>query len=77
MCKKTISPPQDSAMWGNASLPPGHPPVKCGARPECEGCTYPAHGFVCQFADGSCLRYATAQDRPENAGGIPAQPAAI
>lgn len=42
---------------GNRPLPPGADPVKCDHRPECTGCTFPAHGFVCHFADGNCLRF--------------------
>ena len=35
---------------------PGREPVKVGIKPECEGCKIGAHGFMCHFADGSCLK---------------------
>lgn len=31
----------------------------------CTGCPFPAHGFVCWFSDGSCLRSAAAHERRE------------
>ena len=34
---------------------PMGPPV-CGDRPECEGCPYPAHGFICRSKDGTCMK---------------------
>ena len=34
---------------------PMGPPV-CSARPECEGCPYPAHGFICRSKDGTCMK---------------------
>jgi hypothetical protein len=31
--------------------------ARCGFKPECEGCQFPAHGFMCYGAkDGSCLK---------------------
>lgn len=30
--------------------------VLCTVRPECAGCAYPRHGFICHFSDGSCLK---------------------
>ena len=36
-------------------------PVKCSLFEKCEGCKYPAHGFVCWNQDGSCLRSAVAE----------------
>lgn len=30
--------------------------VHCRIKPECEGCPFPGHGFICWSADGSCLR---------------------
>ncbi len=35
---------------------PGRDRVSCPIRPECAGCNMGAHGFLCHFADGSCLR---------------------
>ena len=34
---------------------PMGPPV-CSDRPECEGCSYPAHGFICRSKDGACMK---------------------
>ena len=34
---------------------PMGPPV-CTDRPECEGCPYPAHGFICRSRDGTCMK---------------------
>ena len=34
---------------------PMGPPV-CTDRPECEGCPYPAHGFICRSKDGTCMK---------------------
>lgn len=31
----------------------------CSQKPKCEGCPYPAHGFICYSADGSCLKTIT------------------
>ena len=28
----------------------------CTAFPHCDGCPYPAHGFICWRSDGTCLR---------------------
>lgn len=45
-------------------VPRRHPPdapdlrVNCGQKPACAGCPYPAHGFICWFQDGACLRTA-------------------
>lgn len=30
--------------------------IRCNIKPECEGCPFPSHGFICWSADGSCLR---------------------
>lgn len=30
--------------------------VVCDIRPECAGCPYPRHGFICHFSDGSCMK---------------------
>ena len=37
---------------GNAREPPEKP--TCTEYPECEGCPYPAHGFVCW--PGNCMK---------------------
>ena len=31
-------------------------PVFCTQNDHCEGCPYPAHGFICWHSDGSCMR---------------------
>lgn len=28
----------------------------CTMKPECEGCHYAAHGFLCHTKDGQCLK---------------------
>jgi len=40
---------------------PDHPPTQeehpaCTVFARCDGCPYPAHGFICWRSDGSCLR---------------------
>ena len=30
--------------------------IRCNIKPECEGCPFPSHGFICWSTDGSCLR---------------------
>ena len=32
------------------------PAPVCNRSPECNGCPYPRHGFLCWGADGTCLR---------------------
>ena len=32
------------------------PAPVCSHSPECDGCLYPRHGFLCWGADGTCLR---------------------
>ena len=39
-----------------APLAPPDFEVQCDVKPECAGCPYPAHGFICWFADGACLK---------------------
>ena len=39
-------------LKGNAREPPEKP--TCTEYPECEGCPYPAHGFVCW--PGNCMK---------------------
>ena len=34
---------------------PMEPPV-CTDHPECVGCPYPTHGFICQSRDGACMK---------------------
>lgn len=57
MDKKKLLPQMNTAQYGNQPLPPPPEPVKCDQRPECVDCTMPAHGFVCHFANGNCLRF--------------------
>ncbi|MDL2324522.1 hypothetical protein LJC61_05160 [Ruminococcaceae bacterium OttesenSCG-928-A16] len=30
--------------------------IHCTMKPECEGCRYAAHGFLCHAKDGLCLK---------------------
>lgn len=30
--------------------------MQCTIKPECKGCSYAAHGFLCHTKDGRCLR---------------------
>ena len=32
------------------------PPPVCRHSARCEGCSYPAHGFLCWSSDSDCLR---------------------
>jgi hypothetical protein len=36
-----------------------------GEKPECLGCPYPRHGFICHFRDGTCLKTSA---RPSKGG---------
>ena len=40
----------------NSRLAPGRESIRVGIKPECEGCNMGAHGFLCHFQDGSCLK---------------------
>ncbi len=31
-------------------------PVRGNIKPECEGCAFPGHGFICWSQDGTCMR---------------------
>lgn len=48
-------------------------PVKCSIKPECKGCTFPSHGFICWSADGSCMadRFRKKPPDPEGADVCP------
>ena len=35
---------------------PDNEPVTCREYEQCDGCNYPAHGFICWHGDGKCLR---------------------
>ena len=35
---------------------PNNEPVMCREYEQCDGCNYPAHGFICWHGDGKCLR---------------------
>jgi len=35
---------------------PDNEPVMCREYEQCDGCNYPAHGFICWHGDGKCLR---------------------
>ena len=35
---------------------PDNETVACHEYRQCEGCNYPAHGFICWHGDGKCLR---------------------
>ena len=36
--------------------PEPEPNPICTHSPDCQGCPYPRHGFLCWGSDGSCLR---------------------
>lgn len=40
--------------------------ARCTIKPECEGCPFPGHGFICWSTDGSCLR--TNMKQPKEGG---------
>jgi len=40
----------------NVMTMPVPEPVFCKQTDHCEGCPYPAHGFICWHGDGSCMR---------------------
>ena len=35
---------------------PDNASVTCHEYEQCDGCNYPAHGFICWHGDGQCLR---------------------
>ena len=35
---------------------PDNDTVMCREYEQCEGCNYPAHGFICWHGNGKCLR---------------------
>ena len=35
---------------------PDNEQVTCHKYEQCNGCNYPAHGFICWHSDGKCLR---------------------
>ena len=35
---------------------PDNEPVTCRKYEQCDGCNYPAHGFICWHRDGTCLK---------------------
>ena len=35
---------------------PTNEPVQNNIKPECKGCPFPRHGFICWSSDGSCMR---------------------
>lgn len=35
---------------------PTNEPIRCTIKPECNGCPFPRHGFICWSADGTCMR---------------------
>ena len=43
-----------------SQVPEYHPEPEpnpiCTHSPDCQGCPYPRHGFLCWGSDGSCLR---------------------
>ena len=41
---------------------PGKEPANCSIKPECDGCNMSAHGFICHFSDGTCLRTQAAKE---------------
>lgn len=44
---------------------PQYEQPQCTIKPECAGCPYPQHGFICWSADGSCLRIGVQSARKE------------
>ena len=44
-------------MRNSPEYPPEKPePAVCSMFPQCQDCTYAAHGFVCWDGDGNCLK---------------------
>lgn len=50
--------------------------VQCDTKPECAGCPYPRHGFICHFSDGGCLKTSMAEIMPPRSKpqAVPATP---
>lgn len=42
---------------GNIPEKPGREPVRCDKLPCAPPCSMGAHGFICHFTDGGCLRH--------------------
>ena len=51
------SPAGRKADNGVLPVPPGREPVLCSVRPGGHICGMGSHGFICTFADGTCLRH--------------------
>lgn len=51
---------EGQAVCGVRPPVPGPGPLRCGIRPACSPCGIGAHGFLCHFPDGSCLRFPNA-----------------
>lgn len=49
---------------GGSPLEPEEQPV-CTKSEQCEGCPYPAHGFICWRGDGACMRTEMAKIREQ------------
>lgn len=55
----------NTSQYGNQPPPPAPEPVRYDHCDECVGCAIPAHGFVCHFSDGKCLRFPKGRPEPE------------
>ena len=68
-----IAQPREQKAPGKAPERPAEPPSRpvCTRSPLCEGCPYPATGFLCWGRDGKCLRteMERIQNRPPKAEG--------
>lgn len=49
--------PGCKALNGNLPERPGREPVLCNMVPGTPPCGMGSHGFICTFADGTCLRH--------------------
>ena len=46
---------EEPAFSTMRDVPQDDNPV-CTHSERCQGCPYPAHGFICNYSDGSCMK---------------------
>ena len=56
MCKAVTNAGADFIKTSTGFQQEPLPEPVCSRSPECDGCPYPRHGFLCWGADGTCLR---------------------
>ena len=55
--EKIVQDFRENEHGGILPIVPGPEPLRCRIRPGNPACGMAAHGFICHFSDGDCLRY--------------------